>query len=103
MKNLAKPAAIVIFLVLALVATIFGVRQGVRYFLGAEEPTPSPTLAPLPPFTPSPVPSPPPTYNLQDFQEFLNAMGTTNTEWDLDGNGVVDETDLAIFRTRYRP
>lgn len=97
MKKLAKPAAIFIFLVLALVATTWGVQQGVRYFLRAEvKPTPTPTPVP------SPAPSPTPTYNLQDFQEFLNAMGTADTEWDLDKDGVVGEADLTIFKTRYR-
>ena len=104
MRNLAKPIAIVVFLTLSLVAIIFGVQQGVRYFLKAEvEPTPSP-VAPLPspPTIPSPSPPPPATYNLQDFQEFLNAMGTTNTEWDLNKDGVVNDADLTIFKTHYR-
>jgi len=104
MRNLAKPAAIVIFLILALVATTFGVQQGVRYFLRAEvEPTPTPTIAPLPAFSPLPTPTPLPTYNLQEFQEFLSAMGTANVNWDLNEDGVVDEDDLTIFKTRYRP
>jgi len=105
MKNLAKPIAIVIFLTLALVAIIFGVQQGVRYFLKAEEgPSPSP-IAPLPspPTIPSPSPVAPSKYNLQDFQEFLNAMGTVNTKWDLNKDGIVNETDLNIFKARYQP
>jgi len=105
MRNLAKPAVIVIFLTLALVATILAVQQGVRYFLRAEvEPTPTPSPISFPTFAPLPTPTPTPAsiYTLQDFQEFLNAMGTTNAKWDLNGDGAVNETDLTIFKTRYR-
>lgn len=103
MKNLAKPIAIVIFLTLALVGTIFGVQRGIRYFLKAEvEPTPIPTPT-LAPFAPLATPTPAPIYTLQDFQEFLNAMGTSSTKWDLNKDGIVNETDLNIFKTHYQP
>lgn len=104
MKNLAKPIAIVIFLTLTLVVIIFGVQQGVRYFLQAEEePSPSP-IAPLPspPTLPSPSPSPAVKYNLQDFQEFLDAMGSSSTKWDLNKDGIVNEADLNTFKARYQ-
>lgn len=104
MKNLVKPVVIIIFLTLALVATILGVQQGVRYFLRAEvQPTPTPPSISFPTFAPLSTPTPPSTYTLKEFQEFLNAMGTTNSKWDLNNDGIVNETDLNIFKTRYRP
>lgn len=115
MKRILQIAAIVIFATLALAAAVFGVQKGVRYFLQAQtEPTPTPTVSintvvpdsdltfDQPP-TPTPTSIPLPTYDLKDFQQLLNALGTNNNQWDLNQDGIVNNTDLTIFKTHYRP
>lgn len=101
---------IVIVAILALVAIVFGVQQGVRYFLRAQPAQTEPDLVPIPSPTftfdtvdqPS-IPTPLPAYSLRHLQEFLNAMGTADPQWDLNKDGIVNETDLAIFKIYYQP
>lgn len=64
---------------------------------GAEIPTAASTSALV--STPTPLPA----YSLRNLQELLNARGTADPQWDLNQDGIVNESDLAIFKTHYQP
>lgn len=87
------------FLVLSIFLGGMAVRRGTEFFGRATAPSPSPLLQPI--YFPSPTPTPK-TYNLQDFSRMIDALGTSNPEFDFNKDGIVNQADINFFKQRYQ-
>lgn len=100
-KNLLIVIGLTLFLVLSIFLGGKMVREGTMLFGRATAPTPSPSPLLQPIYFPSPTPTPK-TYNLQDFSRMIDALGTSNPEFDLNNDGIVNQADINIFKQRYQ-
>lgn len=111
-----KTFVLVVLIGIGVFLTVSAAQYGYQVWTRAREPqeTITPEEVTDQPVTPTPTTTATPTGSLfeplveeeeplgvLDYSEFVSYYGTSNSKYDFNGDGIVDDEDFEIFKTKY--